>query len=845
MHGISKYTRENKIVEIYNERDESAGSFVAAYESEDGSYIIARSCVIVSLDSATMMLSREKYPFTSFANIVIQDQLWLAAEDRFSPRNALCQFVSWTSTGSLILNLARGSANSLWVCTQDGATHFDPQAPQSRKEYFKGNQISHVFEDREQNIWFTTLNDGIMLVTNRNVKTYNTNDGLSSNRVYSVVKYGEDIFLGHDNFVLTKIDRNDQISKIKFLEYLPSYIRYSKPIVYDVNILPSSMLIITPFALFYHERNDVTIISNLHGRGITQFNDDEYLVAGRYHGLSSFSKKLVAQRKVDYNSSSLIIYREAYTEFDIKQLCNGPVNCIYKQSDSVYWIGLDNGLVRLTRDSVVNVHKPYPTLQDRIVDIKGDSHGNIFIATSNKGVVVLTREGRMGRITEANGLNSNLCNKIAVDGDLLWVGTNAGVNRMLLDRDCNPKQNYIINASSGLPSNYINALLVDQEKIWIGTSNGLTAINKNIDGTESIVPQLYITNVAINGEAIDTLQRSEFTHQQNNLKISFVGLSYKTGDVQYQYSLIKGHHIPDTRSRLWQETQNTSVDFSSLAPGDYSFAVMARSSRDGKWSKPAVYRLVINAPLWETNAFLVGAIIISTVISISVWMFVQKYRKGRKAEMRKLQLAELKSLHSQMNYHFMSNAFNSLQGLFFTGINVDQYIGKFSKLMRITLEHSDRQLISLADELEYLKLYCDIEQLRVGPRFTFLIECHDQINVSKLLVPSLTLQPFIENAIWHGIMPKGDNGVVLLKISPYDSFFKIVIQDDGIGINASLLNKRNTSRRSYGTRLIKDRIETIKQQTNTNISLLIEDLGDQEHVRGTRVSLAFPYTYYE
>jgi ligand-binding sensor domain-containing protein len=845
LHGVVKYNRNGTTINLYNEEDKPAGAFTGAYENSNKSYTVTRSGVILLLDSNAHLVEKDTFAFTSFANITLQGTLWVAAEDGFSAGNESCRFNSWAHTGSLIKNIAKGSANTLWICTEDGAIHFDPKEPSKRKVFLKGNQISHVFEDREQNIWFTTLNNGIMLVTNRNVKTYTTYDGLSSDKINTIVKCGDDILLGHDNFVLTKVNRQGQVSRIKFLEYLPSYIRYSKPIIYDINITPDDTLIATQFALFYLKDRRVTIISNLHGRAIVKYNDDEFLVAGRYHGLNSFSKRRAAQRSVSLKSPALIIYREAYPEFDVKQWYNGAVNSIYKQNDSVFWVGLDNGLVRITPDSIAEVHKTFPVLRERIVDVTGDDKGSVFVATSNKGVFILTPDGKLKFITEREGLNSNLCSKIAVDGNLLWVGTNAGVNRISFNADYTQLQNYIIDASAGLPSNDVNALLVDDEKVWIGTSNGLTVISRELDGTGSNAPLLYIMDISINGNPVDLLEQREFEYRENNLKISFVGLSYKTGDVRYQYCLTRGHQLADTASVTWHATQNTSVDFPSLAPGIYTFAVRARSGANGAWSKAVVYKLVIKTPFWQTSAFVVAVTIATTLLLIWLWTRILHYRKGRKEEKRRFQLAELTSLHSQMNYHFMSNAFNSLQGLFFTGMNVDQYIGKFSKLMRFTLEHSDRQLIPLGEELEYLKLYCDIEQLRVGPRFTFLIECHDQVNISRLLVPSLTLQPFIENAIWHGIMPQGDPGVVSLKICPYDSFFKIVIEDNGIGINASLLNKRANSRRSYGTKLIMSRIEAIKRQTKTNVGIEIEDRCSHDHASGTRVSLAFPYTYYE
>ncbi|RAW00271.1 sensor histidine kinase [Pseudochryseolinea flava] len=846
LEGVVRCTPDFQTENIYHKIDKSAGAYIGGYQHHDGSYSIVRTGELVCLANNKTILSRDTFAFTSFANRIIGDSLWLGQEDQFgsSPKGS-GKFNHWISTGSLVLNFAKGSGGSIWVCTEDGTVHFDPITRQ-RQHFLKGNHISHVMEDHEGNIWFTTLKNGILLITHKNIRNFTTADGLSSNNVYAIKKYDGQIYLGHDNFTLSKIDQQNKISKHKFLTYLPSYIRYSKPLIYDIHIEPTSMLISSQYGLCYASGEDVTLVSNLHGRGVVKVNDDRYLVAGRYHGLSSFSKKLLDREKRHRASHELPIFREAYKRFDIIQHCATPVNVVHKQGENKFWVGLDVGIAFFNGDTLVNLHDKIPQLSERVVDVKTDSAGAVFIATSNKGVFIVLPNQEVRKINQHNGLPSNLCNKIQIDGKTLWVGTNAGLHRITLAHNYAPAAVQHINATAGLPSNFVNALLVDEQRVWVGTSNGLSVIDKNVVSHPSPAPLVYITGVAVNHQNIAIGTADEFHHKQNNFKISFVGITYKTNERIYRYALTSGDHLPEQSSIEWQETHNTSVDFPSLLPGHYTFAVMARSDKDGQWSDPVTYHLAIATPFWKTSGFLVLITIAATLLTIYLTRVYQRYRRNRKAEKRKLQLAELKTLHSQMNYHFMSNAFNSLQGMLFTGNNVDQYIGKFSKLMRLTLEHSDRQMITLAAELEYIQLYCDIEQLRLGPRFSMSVACHEQLNTSRLLIPSLTLQPFIENAIWHGIIPMKEHGLVTLTISPFDAFFKIVIEDNGIGVNASLLSKRTTARKSYGTKLIMDRLEVIKQQNNTYLSVQIEDIGSDYNDRsGTRVSLAFPYTYYE
>ncbi len=654
------------------------------------------------------------------------------------------------------------------------------------------------------------------------------------------------MLVGHDNFTLSKVDTSGRISHIKILVNIPPHLKTVTPRIGDINIDKSELLISSHNGLYYlNNKNEVTIVTNLRGMATAKWFDDTFVVAGAYRGLLSFSRNLIGKYKLNNADPKLNVYREIYDKFNIKWLYKHRTNCLYREEEGKLWAGLDNGLICLKRDTIINFHELYPDLRQRIVDIKSDSLGTVYLATSDNGVIIFKKNGEIMSLSKKQGLASNKCNKIELYKNVLWVGTNMGLNRITLNKNYEPVKIYTINTSYGLLSNHINALLVHNEKVWIGTSNGLSVINTDIEDLEERSPPIYITDITANNQAIDTLTKKEFHYEENNIRISYVGLFYKQGNINYKYRLSQGDDYAAKELNLWLETRNTSVDFSSLAPGNYSFDVMAQST-NGVWSKPATYKLVINAPFWKTKLFVILITIVSTLLAITLWWYGRKIQKKKTFDKRQLQLAELKTLRSQMNYHFMSNAFNSLQGLFFSENGIDQYIGKFSKLMRSTLEYSDRHQISLSEELDYLKLYWDIEQLRIGSRFSFNILCDESMNISKLLIPSLILQPFLENAIWHGIMPKEGTGTITLKILPNDAYsYKIVIEDDGIGFKASLSRKVKTSRKSFGTRIIMDRFDVIKQQSKNNFKIVIEDKADTQKTSGTCITITLPNSYEE
>lgn len=210
----------------------------------------------------------------------------------------------------------------------------------------------------------------------------------------------------------------------------------------------------------------------------------------------------------------------------------------------------------------------------------------------------------------------------------------------------------------------------------------------------------------------------------------------------------------------------------------------------------------------------------------------------------KLAQVKLQSLRNQMNPHFIFNALNSIKVYF---IDNDKekaifYLNKFSKLVRVILESSSEENITLDEELDILKLYMSIENLRFSESINFTISHAQNLNLKKIKVPALILQPIVENAIWHGLMQKkGDKSISIL-IEEYQSNFKLQIKDNGIGREKALVNKRNKKleKESLGVKLMNDRLEFYNKQHKTSYKHKFIDLYDeQKNPTGTIVEFYF------
>lgn len=861
-HGIRQYTADKKTFKL---RTDPLKSFLRANQLPDGRYnVIGGNYVAILNRDGSIRLKGQRGTFARTIPEIHPDYYGCNLQNIYKLDTTLStNFAPITATTPLNLpqviyqanshinNICTEDSTTIWVCTTEGAHRYNllTQRPEENI-YLKNENIASVLKDNEGNLWFTSLENGIFLLINTEASSYTTDDGLASNKIYSLTAddYGN-IWAGHDNFILSQVSSSGQVSQKKLIEYIPEHYRQaSKPMTTDIKNENGEFIITTTTGLIYINGNHITLASSLSGKRVSRWYDDIYVVA-EGHGIRKISKGDLRKNLVSRLHPSPPINHDVLVSkkfSSAKHLLSMRTISLHLEEDGKLWVGLDNGLLCLTKDTIIHLHETIPALRERIVDIAQDSSGTMFLATDSNGIIIFKKNGETIRLSKKNGLSSDQCNRIRLDGKTLWIATNKGLNRVTLDQTYSLQKIYVVNTADGLRSDFINTIHVTDDKVWAGTPEGLSAIDKSIDTRRQRPPLSYITGIFANNERIDTLLREPLHHEKNNLKIEFVGLSYKSmSNINYRYKLVTTENFSYDDPDQWQETRNTSVDLTLLPPGNYTFAVMAQSA-NGLWSRPSTYQFIINTPFWQTKWFIIMATFATTAAGFSLWRYVMKAQEKKKLDKRKLQLSELKALRSRMNYHFMSNAFNSLQGLFFSNNGVDQYIGKFSKLMRSTLEYSDRQQIPLAEELEYVKLYCDIEQLRVGNRFTFNIEFEEGLKTDDLIVPALTLQPFVENAIWHGIMASENMGRINLSVISNDhESYKIIIEDNGVGINASLQNKVKTNRKSYGTKLITERFEVIRQQSKGKFDLRIEDLYELNQTNGTRITLVVPYTYDE
>ncbi len=275
------------------------------------------------------------------------------------------------------------------------------------------------------------------------------------------------------------------------------------------------------------------------------------------------------------------------------------------------------------------------------------------------------------------------------------------------------------------------------------------------------------------------------------------------------------------------------------------FFLIAANISSVKMLKGEYY--LIDWPVHRMFYYFVGAFAQSIIFTALISSYLKEiFEKKQRAELdllkQKNQIAQLKmvALKSQMNPHFLFNSLNSINNYVIQNKveEASNFITKFSMLVRKVLQVTNENSISLEEELQILSVYIKLEQMRVKNGFSFETQIDKSIKVSKLKVVPLFLQPFIENAIWHGLSFKEGEKRIKLSIYKLDKMVKVLIQDNGIGIKRSKIKSLHTSsnRKSFGINIVKERMEIMYGKA---VDIHIKDLSDGQET-GTQISIVFP-----
>lgn len=436
----------------------------------------------------------------------------------------------------------------------------------------------------------------------------------------------------------------------------------------------------------------------------------------------------------------------------------------------------------------------------------------------------------------SDGLSSDHILQLATDqkSNKLWIATTKGLTSFnMLTKACKRYQ-----SSDGISDEYMEGALFidDRQHIVFSAIDKLSILDPNRVGKSQKQQKALITEVIVGLKKVvwnyqQGVKSISVPYSVNNVSIDFVVPSYlpnKTNE-SYYYKL----------NNQWKKANSSLLELSNLPIGR-TVITIASYPKESPLNDQLI--ITIDAPWYKTWWFsgcciLVSALLIGSIIRLRVNQNNRKFREKERIQ-NQIRDAEMKTLRSQMNPHFMFNALNSINRFIIENDSeqASNYLTLFSKLMRNILENSKKSTISLKKEIDSLKLYLELEAARLEHNFDYVIEIDSTIDSEFLELPPLILQPFVENAIWHGINNLSERGEIRIEVKKLDSErIQIDIIDNGIGIELSQKIKQNqTSHKSYG---IETTIHRLHLQNNEN-TISILNLTDEAGLsKGTQVSI--------
>ena len=709
----------------------------------------------------------------------------------------------------------------VWIGTfDDGVFVLDPQQDYAVVDHFlDGQGITSVAFDREGGVWLSSYSSGVYYSPLPDIRYFFPGGPEAGGPFIRVLSHEEQIYTATENGQIYRLEQG--IGKSEDFEL---YAESNNQNISDIASKGEH---------FYYQTFSKGLIEILEsGEKKLAYNR-----AARY--VRSIGDELYS---ISSHSSDNGIWMNKPGKEPIKvsrDVCRASDAHVDREKN--IWLACGDGIQVITTEEHREVNRELiPIGRVKDIFLKNDS---FYAATSSRGLAIIDRNTRdIVFLDKENGLTSNQVHSsfVSSKGEL-WVSTNRGLH-LLRKRDKGFERVKVYTEMDGLFAGVINGFLEFKGNIWCCGDQGIWKIPLNGQHKNEIPPNISITaSELVRDRAVEPSDFQQLRYHDNSLSFRFRGIAFRNGEeIRYRYRLLG----LDSNYRYTNEQQ---VYYTGLASGSYTFEVEA-ANNDGVWSDtPATMSFVIPKPFWETWWFI--ALIVLLVAGLVYWLATVRNRNRNERNAMKLALieSEQKALSSQINPHFLYNSLNSAQ--FYINSNRSQeasdHLANFSLLMRKVLKNTSTSFVTIEEELSILKLYLELEQERFDHQFEFKFDIEPGLDLGQLKIPSMVLQPHVENAIWHGLMKSNrKDGLiwVVLETNRDNLIWRII--DNGIGRQASkeeFERRKKSGHQSSGVKLTKERMELLSRKTGHDYSLKIIDLTDEEgQPVGTEVNVVIP-----
>ncbi|MEM7371943.1 MAG: histidine kinase [Bacteroidota bacterium] len=740
--------------------------------------------------------------------------------EHFLPRN------------SQIVDLYEDRNGSIWISTYNGVFRVDNQQfheIDSYQHYFEGQLITKSIQTRDGSYWFSTGDDGLYQLPSLDTRWLRWPEDEKKTNIHKFFIWRDSMWLFANDGYFYVADTTYRTTKLPIPYHSTAPVSF---ILIKDQLLTSTRWLSTLNEAKYlpqfigegYEKNDKISFSLIRATGT-----DTVWAVNNAGGIVAIN---MAERRIVYNS------RDQGFKKKINNVAIGPDGAVGILAYFDLWLFEDSVFFQ-----PFDRYKGLETI-DKTWDftcIKLLKENKILLHSPDSGAVILLPDTM--QVLRAGEIFHNFRGScFSLEGDsAFWINSQRSFIRFAWNPHTHLfEQSGFFNPGFSLPhdAEFVNAFF-HRGRIWVKTNKGVVSFKpQNALKKQTHYPPVHITHLEANGVLYSSDSTIQLRHFENRVILSYGIIAYNNHDrIQSRYRLI-GTDEP------WQYTTDPRIRYTNLDPGEYVFEIESSNGQGKFRNQPQRLAFEIKPHFSQTIWFR---------FAVTAFVFLLLYGAFRYAtqhnNLRRL-ISELRyqALISQMNPHFIFNALNSISYLVRNQENdrANLYLGQFGGLLRGVLEHAEQPFVTLAEEVDQIQQYAPLEELQFNGDLEVDVEVDPDLLGYDLYLPPMLLQPCVENAVKHGIAPRGE-GEILIHLMDVDDRILIAIRDDGIGREAAkAIRKKYISkkRRSIGVDNIRERIHTLNRLYKLDIQMWTNDLYERERPTGTQVEFSFPKLFH-
>ena len=820
LKSISKLNHKKDTI-IWQEIETNAIGEIYASSQKNGFGLITKvsgSYEITFLDSTTTV--QQRTAFDSYSNGLValtevnikrEYIISLVAGKTIIEKN---RFLPFTKDG-LIYKVYKDNLNRHWLCTSSGVIKLnqDFKIDNESKFFFNNDKISCIYQDKEGSLWISSLQNGIYVIPNYELSLYDEqSSNLSDHNITALFKSSKnELLVGTYTGSIFKLSENNSFELFS-QQQQTTYRTVKKMKEWGGGLYVAH----GPLSFFDQKKETVFNVYNF--RDFCWIGDSLFFVTS---GMFGVFPKFHSIPNSELGRRAIAIHSRGCRALTID-----------KKTNTIYFASID-GLFKYSNGKTSEIKLSGKSIfANKLIFL----YDQLWVGSVNEGLYILQNDKVSKRFHQGNVLHGNGIKSFKIIDEFVFVATEEGLTKI----NHKTQESEFFDYSDGIVSKEINDIEYFNGTIILGTNKGLLKLPRQIS-KNTVYPSIEITSVFVNQLIVNTNhQLLDLKYNENNIDIEFNTACLRArGNFKYKYRLLGLDATWHYNSGI-----NNHIQYASLPSGEFVFEIRAVNEDGLESVKTEQVKFIINSPFWQRWWFYVLMVFLGSGVVAILFMIRIRFIT-RRAELRnKVTASQLTALKSQMNPHFLFNTLNSLQDLILKHDikNSNYYLNKFSLLMREILDMSGKDEVPLSREIKLLDTYLELEKLRFGDEFIFAIRVDDEIDVDHLQLPPMIIQPFIENALKHGLLHKKGDKNLSIEFKQVHDVLICEILDNGVGRKRSeeIKTRNSKTHQSFATDATDKRMDLLNSFNDKHYSFEIIDLYEDDKALGTKVIISIP-----